>query len=424
MSISFRARGIDLFNLMIGKASSFLLTAILFSIASRVIDANAFPLFGYWWSIGIMIGGVFLGGTSSATVRMMMVTESLKPALHFSKWFIVTVLLTALAIAVAATYVGLANPDQILLVAVVSAFGIGVMLQAVIFGLLRALEASRANTIASVVVVFLVPGLTWLLSGDHPRLLQLFGALAIAFAFGAVACFIIAWPMFQKLLRSDTAQAYDSRRIARDAFAFTVVNIFSYAVVNVDFTLIKWIGTQDEFVLISSSKVYFERFVLPGLLVFAGAISLRVLRHAGQPSIGLARIETRLSAILAASALLLIFAVTLGYWVFTVLIRNDPHQLAWASVIAASVGYLLFAFNAVLLDVLVLRVSTMVVLAHVLTFIALGGAIQWFAFITLRVSGWGGGWLVFNAAVTVVLAFECLYIKLGRDGPQSLSGKK
>jgi hypothetical protein len=298
------------------------------------------------------------------------------------------------------------------------------MLQAVIFGLLRALEASLANTIASIVVVFLVPGLTWLLSGDSPGLLQLFGALATAFTFGVVACFIIAWPMFQKLLKSDIAPAYDSSRIARDALAFTAVNIFSYVVVNVDFTLIKWIGTEHEFALISLSKVYFERFVLPVLLVFAGAISLRVLRHASHASTDAARIETRPSATLAVSALLLIFAMTLGYWVFTVLIRNIPHQLPWASVIAASVGYLLFAFNAVLLDVLVLRVSNMVVIAHVLTFIALGGAIQWFTFVTLRVSGWGLGWLVFNAAVTITLALECLYIKPGPDSDRSLSGKK
>jgi len=66
------------------------------------------------------------------------------------------------------------------------------------------------------------------------------------------------------------------------------------------------------------------------------------------------------------------------------------------------------------------RGSTRGVLGPGVAFIALWGAIRWFAFIAFRGSGGGGGWLVFNAAVTVVLAFECLYIKPGRDATQSL----
>jgi hypothetical protein len=402
MSITLRARGIDLINLLIGKTSNFLLTAILFAMAASGMDAITFSVFGYWWSVGIMVGGVLLGGMSSAVVRTLVISATLRPALRACFGIMSGVLLIGLVVTVVSLGCGVES-DQILLGSVVSAFGICVMLQAAIFGLLRALEASRSNLIASAVVLLLIPGLNWLLSGPHPGLPRLFGALATAFAFGTAACIVIAWPNLRHLFQSDAIVVYESRRVVRDALAFTGINMFSYAAVNVDFTLIKWLGTQDEFALLASGKVYFERFVLPALMVFAGAISLRVLRHANQSSGGLARIEARLSFLFVSLAFLVVATMATGYWVFSALIRHDPHQLAWPSAIAASTGYLLFAFNAVLLDVLVMRVRMRTVLTYVLGFVILGGAVEWLAFMILRLPGWALGWLAFNFAVTLLL---------------------
>ncbi len=417
MSIPLRARGIDLANLVVGKASNFLLTVIIFAMASHGMDAIAFGSFGYWWSIGLMVGGVFLGGMSSAAVRTVVLSSSLRPVIRLSMQLVVAVMLTGLLVAVAAVQTGVAGFDQVVLVGVVSAFGISVMLQSVLFGLLRALEASRSNTIASVVVVLLVPGAAWLLSGPNPGLLRLFGALMAAFAIGTVACIVIAWPIIRGLLQRASQEEYKGRRIVRDALAFTAINIFSYAAVNVDFTLIKWLGTQDEFALLASGKVYFERFVLPALMVFAGAISLRVLRHTHDESVGPARIEARLSLSFVIFALFIVSAVASGYWVFVELIRHDVRQLQWVSVIAASVGYLLFSFNAVLFDLYVLRVRIRAALIHVFAFAVLGGTVQWLAFVTFRVPGWALGWLAFNLVVTIFLAFECMHMKVGRNAP-------
>jgi hypothetical protein len=310
---------------------------------------------------------------------------------------------------------GVALLDQVLLIAVVSAFGIGVMLQSLVFGLLRALEASLSNTIASSLVVFLVPTLTWLLSGPNPDLTRLFGALTAAFSISTAICIAIAWPSFRYLLNRDSLDVSDNRRILRDALAFTAINIFSYAAVNVDFTLIKRLGTEDEFVLLANAKVYFERFVLPALMVFAGAISLRVLRHPQQDPAGVARIHARFSVPFASLTFLVVAAIAIGYWVFLELFRHELHQLTWLSAIEASIGYLLFAFNAVLLDVLVLRVRIRAVLLHVFAFVVLGGAVQWIAFVTFRVAGWSLGWLAFNLVVTAFLALECLHVRFGPD---------
>lgn len=416
MSIPLRARGIDLANLFVGKVSNFLLTVILFAMASHGMDTIAFGSFAYWWSIGLMVGGVFLGGMSSAAVRTVVLSSSLRPVIRLSMQLIVAVMLTGLFVGVAAVQTGVVAFDQVVLIGVVSAFGIVVMLQSVLFGLLRALEASRSNTIASVVVVLLVPGAAWLFSGSSPGLLRLFGALMAAFTIGTVACIVIAWPILRGLLQQRDAQKeYKGRRIVRDALAFTSINIFSYAAVNVDFTLIKWLGTQDEFALLASGKVYFERFVLPALMVLAGAISLRVLRHTHDESVGAVRIEARPSISFVIFALVIVAAMTFGYWVFAELIRHDVHQLQWVSVIAASVGYLLFSFNAVLFDLYVLRVRIRAALIHVFAFSVLGSTVQWLAFVTFRVPGWALGWLTFNLVVTIFLAFECMHVKVRRN---------
>jgi hypothetical protein len=420
MSIPLRAQGIDLFTLIVGKGSNFLLTVILFAIASHGMDAIAFSAFGYWWSIGIMVGGVFLGGMSSAAVRSAVISSSLRSAVRISTWLIAAMLLTGLFLAFLAAQRGEAILDQVLLVGSVSAFGICVMLQGVVFGLLRAFKASRSNTIASAVVVLLVPGLTWLISGSHPGLLRLFGAMAAAFAICTALCIVIGWSTLRPLIQRVPLEDYDDRQIVRDVVAFSAINFFSYAAVNIDFTLIKWIGTQDEFVLLASGKVYFERFVLPALMVFAGAISMNVLRYEHQRHISAPRIGVIFRVSFVTLAFLMVALIATGYFVFSKLIRDDLYQLAWLSAIAASSGYLLFAFNAVLFDVLVLRLSIRAVMIHVLVFVLIGGAIQWLAFFTFRVQGWALGWLAFNSLVTVTLAFQCLHITHERDVPSHI----
>jgi hypothetical protein len=411
MTIPLRARKIDLLNLVVSKTSNFSITLIIFAVVTHGMDAKNFGLFGYWWSIGLMVGGVLLGGLSSSAVRSLMVSGTLGPSLRIGVMLIMAALVLFLGIASVAYVFDILKFEQLWLAGAVGLFGISVMFQAIFFGLLRALEASRVNLITSVVVVLITPSICWFLIDKNTELPRLFGVLATAFAIGTVVSIVIAWSKFRDLCRFGSADVSGSRLVFRDTVAFTSLNIFTYLVLNIDFTLIKLLGTPDEFAVLASGKVYFERFLLPALFVYAGAISLRVLRQINHPADSPARIEFKNSGFFIVGTIFLVAGVATGYWVFSALIRNDAYQLTWATAITATAGYLLYAFNAVLLDVLVLRAPTRVVLTYVLAFILLCFAVQWLAFMAFQVPGWGVGWFIFNALVTAALSFKCLHLK-------------
>ena len=75
-----------------------------------------------------------------------------------------------------------------------------------------------------------------------------------------------------------------------------------------------------------------------------------------------------------------------------------------------SIGYLLFAFNGVLFDVLALQTSPKKILQYVLLFMLMAFFIQAIAIVFYGLVGWGVGWLIFNLAVTLVLAARTLNV--------------
>ena len=187
------------------------------------------------------------------------------------------------------------------------------------------------------------------------------------------------------------------------ALAFTATNIYSYAVMNTDFTLFRLMGSADGFAAMATGKVYFERFVVPALTVFVGAISLRVLRHPNAPGAQRARIELILKPWAAPVVLGFVALLAGGYWVFAHIVRDNTRTIELHWIACAGAGYLLYSFNSILLDVLVIRRSLRAVILHAAGFIALACAVQATSMILFSVPGWAVGWLAYNLAVTLVL---------------------
>ena len=413
MSIPLHARLVDLANLVIAKGSNFLLTLLLFALLSRGMDSPAFGEFGYWWSIALMIGGVLLGGLSSALVRVAAVHGSLRhlavPLRRASVALLGLALLVTLALAILAPP---EHADLALLLAAVALFGLAVQGQTAVLALLRAAEATRANAIASVLIVLLVPLALHLTLGSERALPWVFFLLAVAFAVGTLVALVCARRRLGHLLAPPAGAVPDVAGFLGNASSFTAVNVFSYAVVNVDFTLFRLIGTPADFALMATGKVFFERFVVPALMVFAGAVSLRVLRHPRVPGGVAARIEADVGPRTLGAMLALIGLLALAYWVFAHAVRGDATSIALPWVASAAAGYLLFALNGILFDVLVVRRSLTAVVAHVGVFLLLACAIQAVAIRSFGVPGWAIGWLLFNAAVLMVLAREGLRLRM------------
>jgi hypothetical protein len=408
MTIPLQARLVDVTNLLIAKGSSFLLTVLLFAILSRGMDMHAFAEFGYWWSVGVMIGGVMIGGLGATLVRITTTHGSLRhlsaPLIRIGVAFASVSIVLWLVVATGEWH------GAVLIAFTVTLFGVAMLAQTAVLSLLRAVEATKANLAASALVLAVVPGIMWVFVDSERDLSRVFLLLAIAFAAGTLGAYACGRASLAPLFSPRSAeQAAGAPSFSRHSLAFTATNIFSYAVMNTDFTLFRLIGTADDFATMATGKVYFERFVVPALGIFVGAISLRVLRHPNAPGTQQARLELALHPLAALGMLGLLGALTLGYWIFAHFVRGDPQTIAPHWVACAAAGYLLYSFNSILMDVLVVRRSVRTVLLHAAGFILLAGLIQASTIRLFGVPGWAIGWLVFNIGVTSLLSRSKLF---------------
>jgi O-antigen/teichoic acid export membrane protein len=412
MSIPLEARLVDLVNLVVAKGSNFILTVLLFALISRGMDSRAFGEFGYWWSVALMIGGVLLGGFSSALIRAAAQYGSLR---HLGTPLGAMALgLPLLACACALVlYLLPQHAALLLLLAVVALFGVTVQIQTAVLSLLRAAEATRANAIASALIVLSIPAVLYFVLGVNFSLIWVFGWLAAAFLFGTLMAVLSARVALKHFASHPGEGIGESGtpavgRFFANASSFTAINIFSYAVVNVDFTLFRLIGSSEDFALMATAKIFFERFVVPVLMVFAGAVSLRVLRFQSRPGEPQPRLELKVRPLMWMAVPCVVLLLTAAYWIFVHWIRHDTAAIAPGWVVCASLGYLLYAVNGILLDVLVVQRSLKVVVAHVAGFLVTGCAIQAMAISQFGVPGWAIGWLLFNLLVALLLAREGL----------------
>jgi hypothetical protein len=401
MSIPFEARLIDLVNLLVAKGSNFLLTAILFALLSHGMDARAFGDFGYWWSIALMVGGVLLGGFTTAMVRIVV--------LHGAY----TSLLRPLITAVAAVLLGLLSLGLYALVRpgssgwlllTVGVFGLVVQVQTALLTLLRVAEATRANMLASLFVVVLVPLAVYLLLGEERALPTVFLSLSCAFLVGTVAAAAGVREQLRRVLAPLMVARAGEQGNLSNATSFIAINIFSYAVVNVDFTLFRLVGSQEDFSAVAGAKIFFERFALPLLLVIAGAVSMRVLRHKRGPEGEAARLVIRFGPLLFSATAATVLALVGTYWIFTNVIREAMATIPIFWALCVAIGYLLYAVNAVLFDLLVVRKPIAVVVRNVTLFMLAHAMLQAAAISGFGVPGWAVGWLLFNLLVMLLLA--------------------
>jgi hypothetical protein len=419
MAIPLKPRVVDVVNLLIAKGANFALTALIFAFISPGMSAREFGEFGYWWSIAVMIGGIALGGVQSALVRAAFLYGTLRHLIRpLGGALIMAMVISALVWALSGSVLN--GMGGVAIVGAVALFGVLVQTQMAILGLLRAAEATRENVLASLAIVAVVPVSAWFLIGAARGLPAIFLALVVSFAAGSLCALLVAWRPLMTLIRPKAVPRSAAGGFAVAAASFSAVSVFSYLAVNVDFTFYRLMASTEEFAVVGTGKVFFERIVLPALLVFAGAVSLRVMRHpGGAEAIASPRLRIVLLWRHVALLLALIAGLSLSYLWFARVYRGDAQTLPIPAVLAASTAYVLYAMNAMLFDVLVLRQKFMNVSILLVAFLVLHAGLQYWAVQGHGTAGWAAAWLLFNLVVTVVLARDSLEIHSSRGRSQS-----
>lgn len=405
MSIPFSARLVDLVNLVVAKGGNFLLAILVFGVMSRSMNESSFSEFGYWWSIALMVGGVLFGGISATLIRLV--------SIHGSLLSHVRSLLTSLAIGllllgglgiIVILWLGYDFEATCLLLAV-GGFGVAMQFQAMLLSLLRAACATAATIRASVAWVISVPLCLWTFSFQETDLSRIFLWMALAMAIGFGVAAWVSGPSLWRLFSTQPSSSGSQESLVRNTASFVAVNFFSFAFVNIDFTLFREIGTASEYSAMAAVKIFFERFALPLMLVFSGAVSMRVLRQpdggaGGQRGINIS-IRRNLYSVFTLIAL--IIGLTVAYQVLTPLFTQ--REVALTPVLSGIVvaGYVLYMLNGVFWDVLVLRKSTRGILWRTSGLLIGYAFLQYFSIRNYGISGWAIGWFLANLVVTLVL---------------------
>lgn len=409
--IKFQMKLLDIVNLIVAKGANFILTAIIFTLISRGFNEYEFAEFGYLWSIALMIGGMLLGGSTLAMVRVVAVCGSMGHLTFILLKHLIILLIFGVLLLMLAKQSHLIGVSHVLLVVQLTFFGIAVQSQGAVLSLLRATEATRTNLVVTIVMLILIPMYVMARIDRELDLISLFGELSIAFLLSTVLAIFIARDEMAKIFFQAENQEPSINFFYANAVAFTIINVFNYASLNLDFTLFRQIGTEADYALVATAKVFFERFALPALLVFAGAVSVHVLRQPHSLERNTMRLQITFTPVFILIALIVVVVIAVGYKIFALYIRGDSQSISFGWAICSAAGYLFFATNGILFDMLVFRRSILLVALLVTILMLIVFTLQSVCISFFGIPGWSVGWLLFNLLVHKILFSESAEVR-------------
>ena len=398
MAIQFRVRKIDLANIIITKGANFFSTAFVFTLSSNRLDGTEFANLGYWWGIGVMFGGVFMAGLSSAIIREVFERKSLHNIKHIFLKIVLALIVLTLFLYIVIHLTNAAEHYYLLFFSFI--FGVILQLQISVLALLRAIEASRANFIASASLVVSVPFCFYLLTYDGITVKALMESVVVSYAVGLVFILMSSKRYLISLFSGKNKKKINNRKFYGNIGSFGLISAYVSIILVIDVSIFKYDPHVIGFDAVATGKIYFERFVLPFLLVLSGALSVMILRYDGEhPAI----LELEVSPKSIILIILTAISVSAGYYLYIIAYNKVDLILPPLAVVLVAIGYIIYVVNGLLLDVLVIRSGLRKVLSIVALFLAGNIFFQYFIILGFGVGGWSAFWLTFNLTVLLVL---------------------
>jgi O-antigen/teichoic acid export membrane protein len=409
MSISLTFKISDIANLILARGSNFLVTLFIFGLISRELSAHDYAEFGYFWSLSLMIGGVSLGGLSSAVITSVLTHRSLGQLSRVLRFvFYIAIIFSIGIIFLSCMFPGYENILMLLLS--LTLLGFSIQLQTTVLALLRAAELTSSNFYASLILPFLIPFFYFAIK-ETRSLPIVFFTLSAAFLLSTIVVLILSYHSMKFLYCKKNVPAnVNDFKFIKNLKSFTFVNIFSYAITNIDFTIFKVLSSPLDFQTMAASKIFFDRFILPILFVIAGAISLHVIRKSATSDLIMAKLEVEVHRLIAPIVICATLFIAFLFWIYSNKFLHSANTVPLTMIVYLTLGYILYAFNGILFDVLVVQHSFKKVAIYVSFFVVLAIVLQATAIITFGLSGWCIAWFIFNLLATLALAPQTLKI--------------
>jgi hypothetical protein len=402
MTVRLRASFRDLSNQVIARGANFILTFMAFALVSISFGAGFRADFGYWWSIGLMAGGVSLGGVASALVRAAAIGNLTQQRMRQLLRLSVAGLVAGLCIVALVAVLGGSTGKSVGVVLIVCLFGYAVQLQASMLALVR-IHGTVSENIRSAFAAVSVTGLGGaMLLGVASDVRAAFAVLLVAYVLGACAIALVSGDALGSLYRQASTASRSGKSFIGSVAAFTSITAFSYVTVNIDFTIFRLFQSTLSFGQLSEAKVFFERFIVPILGIYASAVSMNVFRaQPDGPHRGSLVLANPLRYV--GMSIGVVVAISVAYIGYERVLSPDGQGISVSWVAIASFGYLVFSLNGIMFDLLATRRHVVAVIAQVVSFLLFAATVQGFAITNYGIKGWAVGWLLVNLCIALVL---------------------
>lgn len=398
----------DLVNTVIVKGCNFLLVFLIFLIARTGLDSNIFIDFGFYWSVSLLIGGILLGGASSAFVRFIGVSGSFKSffnevSVRLSLMLLFISVLLSLLVSRGSVLSGYSLYFQLF------AFGLIMQMQMAVITLMRALNSMLEVTVTSSIMLVVSP-LFFFIMFDEVKgdLSDIFSTLVTSFIFSFFLIIGVCYKQINKLYQADHEKHIQSLTVSQFLaayYSFTAINIFSYSFTTMDFYILREIKIEGLLEIAGTAKIYFDRFVTPTLSVFAATMSIGILRTKSKYVVGNRDIEIDIKPSLFSMtkfiALGLVCAA--GYFLFVSLGNGVSTPLNIGAALVITSGYIIYVINSVLFDVMVLKHNARFLIISVTIFLICAFPINYFSIRLFGLAGWVFYWPLMNLVVLLFL---------------------
>lgn len=397
----FKIDKIDFLNIISFKLVNFVIVVAIFFYVRNNFSNQDFIDFGYFWNISLMLAGIFFGGLSATITRILNVQGGIKSLVESNilKLFIIFNIFIALSIILIAFTL---SDFQKIYFFLLFTFGLFFQIQTLLITVMRVKKYSVKMNLSAIISLILVLSCFYFLTNVEDSTEKLFFNLVISYLL-SVVCIIF-------FLKSTLINLYDSNEKTLDFkeykdsyITYTAINIFTYVYLTIDFYLLREMLPEEQMILAGSTKIYFDRFIIPFLTIISGVFSLNVYRTKSNSIVGNEDIKINFEVNKKYLALipLIIFITCFVYFY----VYSTNQSINFLQVLILSFCYIIFNINGVLLDGVAIKQKPLILTCIVIFFLLVSYITYFILIKAFEFNGWIIGMTFLN-----ILGFILFYI--------------
>ena len=388
----FQIDKLDLFNLISFKACNFAIVFFLFSYVRTNFSNQDFIDFGFYWNMSLLVAGVFFGGLSATIIRVLSIEGGIKTLVDskiLNLFITFNILIGLLVLLIIFLKPNLNNIYFFLLFC----FGLFFQIQTLLITIIRVKKLTFKMNVSAIFSVLAVLICFNFLSNAQDSTEKLFLNLVSAYMF---SIFIIIIFLKSSLvdLYDPSSTMLDVREYKESYIAYSAITSFSYAFLTLDFYFLRELLSEEQMLAAGSTKIYFDRFIIPFLTIISGIFSLNVYRTKSNSIIGNKNIRINFRIKKQYLVIIPLFVIFISY--FYIAFYSSNNLVSFYQAMTLTLCYIIYSVNGVLLDGVAIKHKPKNIILLVAFMLFLSYFIYYFLIGLYNINGWILGMAIIN----------------------------